>query len=86
VRRHNPIPEDLRAVLKSHGVSNYSIHLLAETGQLFAYVEVADERQWAAIAATPECRRWWAFMQDMMETNADHSPRATELREVFYLE
>ena len=84
--RHQPIPDELRAVLKRHGVSNYSIHLHAETGQLFAYVEVGDEAQWAAIAATPECRRWWGFMQDVMETNPDQSPRATALHEVFYLE
>lgn len=82
-RRHNPIPAELAAVLQSHGVRNYSIFLHPD-GQLFAYAE-ADEAQWDAIAQTPECRRWWAFMRDIMSTNADNSPRAVELREVFHL-
>jgi L-rhamnose mutarotase len=57
-----------------------------ETRQLFAYVEVEDEGRWNAIAATSVCRRWWDHMADLMEVNADHSPRTVELREVFHLE
>ena len=34
-RRHRPIWPELEAVLKSHGVHNYSIFLHAETRQLF---------------------------------------------------
>jgi L-rhamnose mutarotase len=34
-RRHNPIWKELKEVLSSHGVHNYSIALHAETGQLF---------------------------------------------------
>jgi L-rhamnose mutarotase len=72
-------------VLKSHGVHNYSIFLHAETRQLFGYVEVEDDARWNAIAATPECRRWWSHMQDVMPCNPDNSPRAVPLREVFHL-
>jgi hypothetical protein len=39
-RRHRPIWVELQAVLKRHGVHNYSIWLLPETRQLFAYVEI----------------------------------------------
>ena len=85
-RRHNPIWEDLQQVLKDHGVSNYSIYLHPETRQLFGYVELEDEERWSAIAETEPCRRWWAYMRDIMPSNPDDSPRLTELREVFHLD
>lgn len=84
-KRHRPIWADLEAVLKSHGVRNYSIFLDATTHQLFGYVEIEDEARWAAIAQTPECRRWWAYMRDVMPSNPDNSPVSRELREVFHL-
>lgn len=84
-RRHNPIFRDLEQVLKDHGVHNYSIFLHPETGRLFAYVEIEDEARWDAIAGTPACRRWWAYMSDIMATNPDDSPQSTELRSVFHL-
>jgi L-rhamnose mutarotase len=85
-RRHNPIWQDLEATLKSHGVRNYSIFLHAKTRQLFAYVEVEDEARWKAIAQTDPCKRWWAFMRDVMPSNPDNSPVSAELREVFHLD
>jgi L-rhamnose mutarotase len=84
-RRHHPIWPELERVLKDHGVSNYSIFLLPPTRQLFAYVEIEDEAVWAAIAETPECRRWWRRMGDVMPGNPDHSPVAADLIEVFHL-
>jgi len=85
-RRHAPIFADLEAVLKRHGTHNYSIFLDPATLTLFAYVEVEDEGRWAAIAETEACRRWWAFMKDVMPTNPDNSPVSKELREVFHLD
>ena len=85
-RRHNPIWEELAAVLRAHGVHNYSIHLDAETDLLFAYAEIEDEAQWAAIAQDPVCQKWWRYMADVMPSNPDSSPVARDLREVFYLE
>lgn len=85
-RRHNPIAEDLEQVLKSHGVHNYSIFLHPQTRQLFAYAEIESEQRWQAIAQTPACRRWWANMQPLMPSNADSSPVAENLREVFHLD
>jgi len=85
-RRHNPIWPELERVLREHGVRTYFISLLPATGQLFAYVEIEDEIRWAAIAASPVCKRWWRHMADMMPHNADNSPVTTELKEVFLLE
>jgi L-rhamnose mutarotase len=85
-RRHSPIWPELEAVLKSHGVGNYSIFLHPETRQLFGYAEIEDEAQWAAIAQSEVCRRWWAHMRELMPSNADNSPVATALDEVFHLD
>jgi len=84
-RRHSPIWPELEAVLKSHGVREYSIFLDPADSSLFAYVVVEDEARWDAIANTPECRRWWRHMREIMPSNADDSPVSVELREVFRL-
>jgi L-rhamnose mutarotase len=85
-KRHNPIWADLENVLKNHGVSNYSIFLHPETRQLFGYAEIENEEQWASIASTEVCQKWWKHMGDVMPSNPDHSPVSTSLREVFHLD
>jgi len=85
-RRHQPIWEDLAAILKAHGVRNYSIFLHPGTRQLFGYAEIEDEARWQSIASTEVCRRWWRFMADVMPSNPDHSPVAVNLNEVFHLD
>ena len=85
-RRHQPIWEELAAVLKAHGVHNYSIFLHPQTRQLFGYVEIEDQARWDAIAATDVCQRWWKYMKDLMPSHPDNSPISTELQEVFHLD
>ena len=85
-RRHNPIWRELEDTLLSHGVQTYSIFLDPATSDLFAYAEIDSEDRWAAIANTEVCRRWWRQMRDIMPSNADDSPIARDLREVFHLE
>ncbi len=84
-RRHQPIWDDLAAVLKAHGAHNYSIFLDPATRQLIGYVEVEDEARWNAIARTEVCQRWWKHMGDIMPSNPDHSPVSRGLNEVFHL-
>ncbi|NLH74367.1 MAG: L-rhamnose mutarotase [Verrucomicrobia bacterium] len=85
-RRHNPIWAELEQVLIEHGVQRYSIFLHPDKRQLFGYVECENEAEWQSIADTEVCRRWWAYMRDIMATNPDNSPVSTELREVFHIE
>lgn len=85
-RRHQPIWRELEDTLKAHGVHNYSIFLHPQTNQLFAYAEIEDEARWNAIAQTDVCRRWWKHMADVMPANADGSPVARDLREVFHID
>ncbi|MCW1924705.1 L-rhamnose mutarotase [Luteolibacter arcticus] len=85
-RRHQPIWDELTAVLKAHGVHNYSIFLHPETRQLFGYAEIESEECWEAIAETEVCQRWWKHMADVMPANPDSSPVSAPLREVFHLD
>ena len=84
--RHNPIWPELEATLKAHGVHNYSIFHHPETSQLFAYVEIEDESRWQSIAETDICKRWWAYMREIMPSNPDNSPCSADLREVFHID
>jgi len=85
-QRHQPIWPELEQVLCDYGVHSYSIFFDSNSRNLFAYAELASEAQWAAIAATNVCQRWWTSMRHLMPTNNDHSPMAIPLNEVFHLE
>ena len=85
-KRHREIWPEMVAVLKEHGVHNYSIFIDPETSKLFGYVEIEDEARWAAIAQTETCRRWWQYMKDIMPSEPDGKPIARGLREVFHLD
>lgn len=85
-RRHRPIWRELEQTLLAHGVGTYSIYLDPATRDLFAYVEFENEERWNSVAATDVCRRWWAYMRDVMPANPDNSPVAAALAEVFHLE
>jgi L-rhamnose mutarotase len=84
-RRHQPIWEELERTLIAHGVHKYSIYLDPETNDLFGYVEIEDDARWATVVETDVCKRWWRHMRDLMPSNADDSPVARELREVFHI-
>ena len=85
-RRHQPIWPELEEMLLAHGVRAYSIFIDAATNELFAYVELESEEQWAAVAETAVCQRWWAHMSELMPSRPDNSPLLTMLDEVFHIE
>ena len=86
IRRHNPIWPELESLLKSHGVNSYSIFLDSRSSQLFAYAEIEDLSLWESISQTEICKKWWRHMSEIMPSNADFSPVAHELREVFHID
>ncbi len=85
-RRHKPIWPELQDVLRKHGVHNYSIFLDRQTDRLYAYAEIESDELWRQIAQTEVCQRWWHHMEELMLTNKDHSPLATDLDEVFHFD
>jgi L-rhamnose mutarotase len=84
-RRHDAIWPELAKLLKDAGISDYSIHLDAETGTLFAVLWRRDDHRMASLPREPVMRRWWDAMRDLMETRPDGEPIVTPLRTVFHL-
>lgn len=85
-RRHNNLFPEMRKALKEAGAHNYSIFLDKKTGNLFAYLEVDDVKKYNDIAKMPACKKWWAYMEPLMDTNSDKSPVTLDLHEVFHLD
>ena len=85
-KRHDEIWPELAAELKAAGISDYSIYLEEETRVLFAVQKLKDDNTAAALPASPIVRKWWDYMAPLMETNPDHSPVTSLLREVFHLD
>lgn len=85
-KRHSELWPEMKAALKEYGATNYSIFLNKATGQTFAYLEVPDEATYNKIADTDICKKWWKYMEPLMDTNPDNSPVTTDLKEVFHLD
>ncbi len=83
-RRHDAIWPELSRLIKSGGISDYSIFLEPKTLQLFA-VQKKEESP-LDLAKDPIMRKWWDYMADEMEVNPDNSPVCINLTEVFHLE
>ena len=84
-KRHDEIWDQLKVLLRKAGITNYSIFLDKETNDLFAYFNIEDETQLNNLPQQEIMKKWWAYMADIMETNADNSPVSISLKEVFYL-
>lgn len=85
-RRHDEIWPELAALIRESGVSDYSIFLDEETDTLFACQKVSGEGGSQDLGSLEIVRRWWDYMEDIMETNPDRSPLSLPLREVFRLD
>lgn len=84
-RRHDALWPDLKELLKSSGISEYSIFLDETTDHLFGVMEVENQDALNQLPSNPVMRKWWDYMKDIMETNEDNSPISIPLKEVFYL-
>lgn len=84
-RRHDELWDDLRDLLKSIGVNDYSIFLDEETNALFGVLKIEDPKRLDELPAHPVMQRWWAYMGDIMDANPDNSPVSVPLKDVFYL-
>ncbi|MFO7369614.1 MAG: L-rhamnose mutarotase [Bacteroidales bacterium] len=84
-RRHAAIWPELVNLLHETGVSEYSIFLDEETGTLFAFQLQDGNKSSQDLGDNPIVQKWWAYMADIMDTNADNSPVSIPLEEVFYM-
>ena len=85
-RRHDEIWSELVAQLRSAGVRDYAIYLDPSTDTLYASWKLTEPNDAETLAEKEVVRRWWNYMADIMETNADDSPTVGELHEMFYMD
>ena len=83
--RHEALWPELKQLLKSSGISEYSIFFDESSNALFGVMTTTDLNAVTNFPAHPIMQKWWAYMKDIMETNEDNSPVSIPLPEVFYL-
>ena len=84
-KRHDEIWPELVQLLKEAGISDYSIFLDEETNSLFGVLKITDPKNMNNLPHQEVMQRWWKYMGDIMESNADNSPVSVPLKDVFYL-
>lgn len=84
-KRHDAIWLELKSLLKTTGIEDYSIFLDEETNVLFGVLKIEDPIKLEELPNHPVMKKWWSYMKDIMETNEDGSPVSVRMSEVFYL-
>ncbi|PUB13229.1 L-rhamnose mutarotase [Yoonia sediminilitoris] len=85
IKRHDEIWPELLALLKEAGISDYSIHLDAETDILFGVLKREDGHTMDDLPDHPVMQKWWAHMADIMQTHPDNEPVSAPLETVFHM-
>ncbi|MBL7007244.1 MAG: L-rhamnose mutarotase, partial [Spirochaetia bacterium] len=83
-KRHDEIWPELSRELKAAGVYDYSIYLDIRTNTLYASQKLQDDNRSGELPFRDIVKKWWEYMADIMETNADNSPVVYPLEEMFY--
>lgn len=84
-RRHDAIWPELVTLLQAAGVSDYSIYLDAQSGVLFGVLWRTSGHAMADLPNHPVMQKWWAYMGDIMQTEASGAPVAVPLRAMFHM-
>ena len=85
-KRHDEIWPELSTAIRAAGISDYSIFLEETTLTLFAVQKQTDNNTAADLPNHPVVKKWWAYVAQLMEVNADNSPKCGGLKEVFHLD
>jgi L-rhamnose mutarotase len=85
-KRHERLWPELKDLLKSSGIKDYSIFFDQQTGILFACLSIDETAKLEDLPGSLVMKKWWEYMKDLMDTNPDGSPVAIPLKEVFYLQ
>jgi L-rhamnose mutarotase len=83
-QRHDDIWPELSVLLTGHGISNYTIFLDETTLSLFAVMDVEDPAKLEPLPNHPVMKKWWDYMEPLMECEASNKPREWPLAEVFH--
>ncbi len=84
-KRHDELWPELAHLLKTTGISEYSIFLDETTNSLFGVLKAEDPTALENLPEHAVMQKWWKYMGDIMQSNPDNSPVSIPLKEVFYL-
>lgn len=84
-RRHDEIWPELSVALREAGVRDYSIHFDPETNSLFATMWRRKDHELDALSQSDLMQKWWAYMADIMETDAQNVPVSEDLECLFHM-
>jgi L-rhamnose mutarotase len=84
-KRHDEIWPELVELLKQSGISNYSIFYDEDTNILFGYLERTNNHTMNDLPNHAIMKKWWNYMKDIMRYNADGTPTALAIEDVFYM-
>ncbi|MBN9434925.1 MAG: L-rhamnose mutarotase [Bosea sp.] len=85
-KRHDALWPEMVAALKAAGISDYSIWHDPETDCLFATLVRTDDHTMGTLPETDANKRWWKFMNDIMDYGPDGRPTVVALDRVFQLD
>lgn len=85
-KRHANIWPEIAELIKTSGVSDYSIFLDEETNTLFGIQKVSGELGSQDLGFNEIQQKWWDYMADIMAVNEDNSPVSIPLEEVFHMD
>lgn len=84
-KRHDEIWPELVELLHASGISDYTIFLDEETDTLFAVQQLSGHSS-QDLGTEIIVQKWWKYMRDIMEVNADNSPVSISLKKVFHMD
>lgn len=84
-RRNDEIWPELEQELRKAGISDYTIFLDEETSTLFAVQKLSDDNCADRLPESPVVRKWWDYMSEIMEYNANGTPVSIPLKEVSHM-
>ena len=85
-KRHDAIWPELVSLLKETGIEDYSIFLDEESSTLFGVLKISRPEAMDELPIKEIMKKWWAYMQDLMQTNPGNQPVSIPLKEVFHMD
>ena len=85
-RKHDEVWPEISEILRSSGVTNYSIYYDKKDNTLIEYMELTDDNTFDQMEELETIKKWNIFMKDLLVTKSeeDASPIVDELLEVFH--
>src|SRR5258705_7682452 len=70
-KRHDTLWPELKELLKTTGISNYSIFLDEKTNDLLGVMEIENQKALDELPNHPVMKKWWDYMKDIMDAHED---------------